>query len=275
MDLTEAGPLSLQRNIVLGLLLALAAAAWAALVWQSAGPDTDMAMASPTMGLRAPLFLAIWVVMMVAMMFPTAAPMILTFHKVQAGKRRRGEAFVSTWVFVAAYLLVWTLTGIAAYAGAIAGETLAAEVALSPAAAARIGGAVLIAAGLYQLTPLKDLCLSKCRTPISFLMTSWREGTAGALRMGLVHGAYCLGCCWLLFVILFPLGIMNIAAMALVTLVIFAEKSLPWGRATARAAAAALTAYGAVVVAAPQVLPTFHAARDMAMPADMQMREPK
>ena len=275
MDLTEAGPLSLQRNIVLGLLLALAAAAWAALVWQSAGPDTDMAMASPTMGLRAPLFLAIWVVMMVAMMLPTAAPMILTFHKVQAGKRRRGEAFVSTWVFVAAYLLVWTLTGIAAYAGAIAGETLAAEVALSPTAAARIGGAVLIAAGLYQLTPLKDLCLSKCRTPISFIMTSWREGTAGALRMGLVHGAYCLGCCWLLFVILFPLGIMNIAAMALVTLVIFAEKSLPWGRATARAAAAALTAYGAVVVAAPQVLPTFHAARDMAMPADMQMREPK
>jgi predicted metal-binding membrane protein len=275
MDYAEATPRSLQRNIVLGLLLALAAAAWAALVWQSAGAETDMAMASPTMGLRAPLFLAIWVVMMVAMMFPTAAPMILTFHKVQAGKRQRGEAFVSTWAFVAAYLLVWTLTGIAAYAGAIAAETLAAEVALSSAAAARIGGAVLIAAGLYQLTPLKDLCLSKCRTPISFIMTSWREGTAGALRMGLVHGAYCLGCCWLLFVILFPLGIMNIAAMAVVTLVIFAEKSLPWGRATARAAAAALMAYGAVVVAAPQVLPTFHAARVMAMPADMQMPEPR
>lgn len=275
MEYAGAEPLSLQRNIVLGLLLALAAAAWAALVWQSAGAETDTAMSSPTMGLRAPLFLAIWVVMMVAMMFPTAAPMILTFHKVQVGKRRRGEAFVSTWVFVVAYLLVWTLTGIAAFAGAIAAETLAAELGLSPAAAARIGGAVLIAAGLYQLTPLKDLCLSKCRTPVSFIMTSWREGTAGALRMGLVHGAYCLGCCWLLFVILFPLGIMNVAAMAVVTLVIFAEKSLPWGRATARAAAAALMAYGAVVVAAPQVLPTFHAARDMAMPADMQMPELK
>ena len=273
MDRAQTDPLSVQRNVILGLLLALAAAAWAVLVWQGAG--ADMVMDSATMGMRAPLFLAIWVVMMVAMMFPTAAPMIVTFHKVQAGKRRRGEAFVSTWVFVAAYLLVWTLAGVAAYAGALVAETLAAEAALSPAATARIGGAVLIAAGLYQLTPLKDLCLSKCRTPITFIMTSWREGTAGALRMGLVHGAYCLGCCWLLFVILFPLGIMNIAAMAVVTLVIFAEKSLPWGRTTARAAAAALMAYGAVVVAAPQILPTFPVARDMAMPADMQMPEPK
>ena len=204
----------MQRNVILGLLLALAAAAWALLAWQGAGSDMDMAMASPTMGMRAPLFLAIWVVMMVAMMFPTAAPMILTFHKVQASKRQRGEAFVATWVFVAAYMLVWTLSGVAAYAGALAAEAVAARAALSPATAARIGGAVLVAAGLYQLTPLKDLCLSKCRTPISFIMTSWRDGAAGALRMGLLHGAYCLGCCWLLFVILFPLGIMNIAAMA-------------------------------------------------------------
>jgi predicted metal-binding membrane protein len=157
-----------------------------------------MTMASSTMGLRAPLFLTIWVIMMVAMMFPTAAPMILTFHKVQAGKRQRGDGFVSTWVFVAAYILVWTLAGIAAYAGALAAEAIAVRAALSPATAARIGGAVVILAGIYQLTPLKDLCLSKCRTPITFIMTSWRDGTAGALRMGLLHGAYCLGCCWLL-----------------------------------------------------------------------------
>ena len=223
------------------------------------------------MGLRAPLFLAIWVIMMVAMMFPTAAPMILTFHKVQAGKRQRGEAFVSTWIFVAAYLLVWGLSGVAAYAGALAAEAVAARTALSPATAARFGGIVLVAAGLYQLTPLKDLCLSKCRTPITFIMTSWRDGAAGALRMGLLHGAYCLGCCWLLFVILFPLGIMNIAAMAVITLVIFAEKTLPWGRAAARVAAVALIAYGSVVVAAPQLLPTFPADHGMDMPVDMQM----
>jgi predicted metal-binding membrane protein len=235
----------------------------------------NMAMDSPPMGLRAPLFLAIWVIMMVAMMFPTAAPMIVAFHKVQAGKRQRGEAFVSTWIFVAAYLLVWGLAGVVAYAGALAAEAVAARTALSPATAARVGGTVLVAAGLYQLTPLKDLCLSKCRTPITFIMTSWRDGAAGALRMGLLHGAYCLGCCWLLFVILFPLGIMNIAAMAVITLVIFAEKTLPWGRAAAHAAAAALIAYGLVVVAAPRLLPTFPASHDMDMPVDMQMQMPK
>src|SRR5499426_1580037 len=230
MDDVQANPLSVQRNVILGLLLALAAGAWAALLWQSADADMDMTMASSTMSLRAPLFLAIWVTMMVAMMFPTAAPMILTFHKVQAGKRERGDAFVSTWIFVAAYILVWTLAGVAAYAGALAAEAIAVRASLSPTTAARIGGTLLLAAGIYQLTPFKDLCLSKCRTPITFIMTSWRDGAAGALAMGLLHGAYCLGCCWLLFVILFPLGMTNIVAMALITALIFAEKSLRWGR---------------------------------------------
>ena len=274
MDDAQAKPLSVQRNVILGLLLALAAGAWAVLVWQSADADMDMTMASSTMGLRAPLFLAIWVIMMVAMMFPTAAPMILTFHKVQAGKRRRGDAFVSTWVFVAAYILVWTLAGVAAYAGALAAEAIAVRAALSPATAARIGGAVVILAGIYQLTPLKDLCLSKCRTPITFIMTSWRDGTAGALRMGLLHGAYCLGCCWLLFAILFPLGIMNIGAMAGITLIIFAEKTLPWPRLAPYAAAFALILYGALVIASPQLLPTFQKDAGAAKPAEMQMMMP-
>src|SRR5882757_1800269 len=271
MNRAQTDPVSFQRNIILGLLLALAAAAWAVLVWQGRSRDMDMAMDSPTMGLRAPLFLAIWVIMMVAMMFPTAAPMILTFHKVQAGKRQRGEGFVSTWIFVAAYLLVWTLSGVAAYAGALAAEAVAARAAVSPATAARVGGIVLVAAGLYQFTPLKDLCLSKCRTPITFVMTSWRDGAAGALRMGLLHGVYCLGCCWLLFVILFPLGIMNIAAMAVITLVIFAEKTLPWGRAAARTAAAALIVCGSIVLVAPQLLPTFPAGHNMDTPEHMHM----
>ena len=275
MDRAQADPISLQRNVILGLLLVLAAAAWAALVWQGAGGDMNMAMDSPTMGLRAPLFLAIWVIMMVAMMFPTAAPMIVTFHKVQAGKRQRGEAFVSTWIFVAAYLLVWALSGVVAYAGALVAEAIAARTALPPATAARIGGGVLVVAGLYQFTPWKNICLSKCRTPISFIMTSWHDGAAGALRMGLLHGAYCLGCCWLLFVILFPLGIMNIAAMAVITLVIFAEKSLPWGRAVARAAAVTLIVYGSAVVIAPQYLPTFHPIQGMDKPMDMPMPKMK
>ena len=259
--------LSLQRNVILALLLGVAAIAWAWLVWLGAGGDGEMAMSGPTMGMRAPLFLAMWVIMMVAMMFPTAAPMILTFHRVQAGKRERGQAFVATWVFVAAYMVVWSLSGLVAYAGALAAEAVAARLMLSPATAARIGGVILVVAGVYQLTPLKDRCLAKCRTPISFIMTSWRDGTAGALRMGLLHGFYCLGCCWLLFVILFPLGIMNLVAMAAVTLVVLAEKALPWGRPIARVTAAALVAYGLLVLAAPQVLPTFMTDAGMVMTA--------
>jgi len=216
-----------------------------------------MAMASPTMRLSALVFLAIWVVMMVAMMFPAAAPMILTFHTVQASKRRRGDAFVATWIFVAAYMLVWSVSGVGAYAGALSAQALARWAALPSSATARIGGGMLVAAGVYQLTPLKDFCLSKCRTPLGFIVASWRDGISGALQMGLRHGVYCLGCCWLLFLILFPLGMMNVAAMAIITLLIFAEKTLPWSRPIARTTAAALVAYGIAVVAAPRLLPTF------------------
>src|SRR5258705_11819933 len=106
MDSAQTDPISFQRNVILGLLLALAAAAWATLVWQGAGADMDMGIDSPAMRLRAPLFLAIWVIMMVAMMFPTAAPMILTFHKGQGGKGPPRAAFVSTWAFGAAVRLV-------------------------------------------------------------------------------------------------------------------------------------------------------------------------
>ena len=264
-------PIAFERNFILVLLLGLAAAAWAMLIWQGHDTNMDAAMASPTMGLRAPVFLAIWIVMMVAMMFPTAAPMILTFHRVQTTKRQRGEAFVSTWIFLGAYMFVWTVAGIAAYIGAVAAEGIVGRAALSSATAERIGGAILIVAGLYQLTPLKNLCLSKCRTPIGFIMTSWRDGTIGALRMGALHGAWCLGCCWLLFVILFPLGIMNIAAMAMITLLIFAEKTLPWGASASRVTAAALVAYGAAVLVAPHVLSPFAEREPM---ANMPMAAP-
>src|SRR5215216_1600392 len=117
-------PLARQRNLILALLLALAAAAWALLVRQVATTDSEMAM-TPTMGMGAPLFLAIWVAMMVAIMFPMAAPMVLTFARVQAGKRRQERPVVPTWVFVAAYLLVWSALGVLAYGGAVAAERLA------------------------------------------------------------------------------------------------------------------------------------------------------
>ncbi|CDX35473.1 conserved membrane hypothetical protein [Mesorhizobium sp. SOD10] len=256
--------LTLQRNIVLALLIAAAAAAWALLVRPQTGMDADMGMYSPTMGLTAALFLAVWLIMMIAMMFPAAAPMILTFHEVQSGKRGRGQAFVSTWVFVAGYMLVWTATGVLAFAGAAGAEMLAAHLGLSATTAARIGGALLMVAGAYQLSPLKDLCLAKCRTPIGFILTSWRDGQWGAVRMGLEHGLFCLGCCWLLFLALFPLGIMNVAAMAVVTLLVFAEKTLPYGERIAKVSGVALLLYGAAVLVFPQALPTFQ-------PADMMM----
>ena len=257
--MTSSGAYALprERNLILASLLVLAAAAWALLVWQAG--NTSATGMGPSMGLGAAVFLAIWVVMMVAMMFPTTAPMILTFARVQAGKRQRGEVFVPTWIFVAAYLIVWIAFGALAFVVAVGAEQLGDQVPWVMDNAARIGGVVLILAGLYQFSPLKRVCLSKCRSPLSFILGSWRDGHGGAFRMGLEHGVYCLGCCWLLFVILFPLGVMNIAAMAVITMLIFAEKSLPVGRRVAQLAAAALVVYGALVVFLPQLLPTSEA----------------
>ncbi len=274
MDKTRPELYSLQRSVILGLLLALAATAWAVLVWQHADSNMDMTTASVTIGPRVPLFLVIWVVMMVAMMLPTALPMILTFHRVQAANRQPRDAFASTWVFVAAYLVVWAFAGLAAYVGMQAAEAAIVRVALPPAIAAQLGGAIIVVAGIYQLTPLKDVCLSKCREPIDFIVTSRRGGATSALEMGLLHGAYCLGCCWLLFVILFPLGIMNVGAMAAVTLIIFAERTLPWPRLAPYATAGALVLYGALVIASPQLLPTFQQDVGSAMPVEMPMKMP-
>ena len=255
MATTASYPLARERNLILASLLILAAAGWALLAWQAMADDGEMAMGL-TMGMAAPLFIAMWAVMMVAMMFPASAPMILTFAKVHAGRRERGQAFVPTWVFASAYLLVWTLTGVLAYGAAIGAEQLADVWAWLGNSAARIGGGVLILAGLYQLSPLKRSCLTKCQTPLSFILTSWRDGYAGSFRMGIEHGIYCLGCCVFLFVILFPLGVMNVGAMVAITILVFAEKSLHIGNEIANLAAAALVAYGALVIFVPDALPT-------------------
>src|SRR6476620_7099544 len=116
----------------------------------------------------------------------------------------------ATWIFVSAYLLIWVLFGVVAYLAALAVEALTRGSPSLAENAIRVGGVLLILGGLYQLSPLKQACLAKCRTPIGFILGSWREGYWGSFRMGLEHGIYCLGCCWLLFVILFPLGIMNV-----------------------------------------------------------------
>lgn len=243
-----------ERYLILGVLLTLAAIAWGVLIWQ-ASMMNNQAMGL-TMGMSAALFIMLWIVMMVAMMLPSAAPMILMFSTVYAGKRRQEQPFVPTWIFVSAYLLVWSLCGVLAFPLAQGAERLATQSMWLMDNAARFGGVILVVAGLYQLSPLKRICLSKCRTPLQFILGSWREGYSGAFRMGFEHGAYCLGCCWLLFVILFPLGIMNIAVMALVTALIFAEKTFPLGQRIAQLSALLLSAYGVLVLFVPGALPT-------------------
>jgi predicted metal-binding membrane protein len=250
---TNTQLLQRERYLILGSLLILAALAWALLIWQSAMMNNS-AMGL-TMGMSAVLFIALWVVMMVAMMFPSAAPMILMFRTIYARKRQRKQAFVPTWVFVSAYLLVWSLSGVLAYVLAVGIDQLAGQSMWLMENAARFSGVVLLAAGLYQLSPLKHICLSKCRTPLQFILGSWRDGYGGAFRMGLEHGAYCLGCCWLLFVILFPLGIMNIVAMALVTVLIYAEKALSIGRQFSYLVGVGLILYGVLVIFLPVALP--------------------
>ena len=254
MTSARAYPLERERNIILVVLLALAAIAWAVTVWY-AGRDEAMSMA-PTMGMSTLLFLTIWTTMMAAMMFPTGAPMIMVFARIHRDKQAKGKPYVPTWIFVSSYMVMWVLFGVLAYLLAVGGERLAGQSMWIMDNAARLGAGLLILAGIYQLTPLKYACLSKCRSPVQFIMTSWRDGYAGSFRMGLEHGAYCLGCCWMLFVILFPLGMMNIAAMAVITLLIFAEKSLPWGVRVSRIAAVALIVYGVTVLASPELLPT-------------------
>lgn len=245
-------PLPRERNLILGSLLLLATAAWALLIWQAAVRDDDLSL---TMGMGAPLWIALWVAMMVAIMFPTAAPMIFLFARIHAKRAERGQTFVPTWVFAASYLIVWALAGALAYGAAVAGDELADQSMRVMDNAARIGGGLLIAAGVYQLSPLKYVCLNKCRSPMSFILHSWRDGYGGSFRMGLEHGVYCLGCCWLLFAILFPLGMMNIAVLALIALLIFAEKSTPFGRQIAALAAVALIVYGTFVIFVPDALP--------------------
>jgi predicted metal-binding membrane protein len=250
------------RAVILGALLVFSAIGWGLVVWQSAN-DSSMAMHGMeemgldlTMDMAAPLFLGMWVAMMVAMMFPAAAPMILLFDRVERGKRDAGRSYVPTTYFVGAYLAVWTAFGVLAFTLAVGIERLAANSDWITDQWARLGGLLLITAGLYQLSPLKDLCLSKCQSPMTFLMTSWRDGKVGAIQMGLLHGAYCVGCCWLLFVILLPLGVMNVGAMVVIALLVFGEKTLPLGNRLARVAALVLVVYGVVVTLVPAALPT-------------------
>ena len=196
-----------------------------------------------------PLFL-MWAEMMVAMMIPSAAPMILTFALVQRKRREQERPFVPTGLFLLGYLTVWTGFSVVA---ALGQWLLHAKALLSPmmvSTSPLLGGALFVIAGAFQWTPFKRACLIHCRSPLSFLMTAWREGRRGAFIMGLNHGAYCTGCCWFLMALLFVAGVMNIWWIAVITLAVLLEKVLPRGLFVGKIAGGVLIAWGLWMIVA-------------------------
>ncbi len=212
-----------------------------------AGPGTDLG----SLG----WYVGVWVTMMAAMMLPSALPMVLLFDRISYERAKRGDRFGSTWLFVASYLGIWTLYGLAAFGvyRAIAGlhvSSLAWD-----HSGPYVTGAVIALAGVYELTPLKSVCLRHCRSPLHYVLSGWKNGRLGAVRMGATHGSYCLGCCWGLMLLLFALGVMSLFWMAVVAALIFAQKLLPFGQRLPYALALCLIALGLWVAVAPGSLP--------------------
>jgi predicted metal-binding membrane protein len=201
-------------------------------------------------------YLGIWVTMMAAMMLPSVAPMALAFARVSRHRAGLGRAeFVPTWTFLAGYLLAWTGYGLVAYSVFRLITTLDIGFLAWDESGPWVAGGAVAAAGLYQLTSLKEICLRHCRSPLHFVLHGWKEGRLGALQMGFVHGAYCVGCCWGLMVVLFALGVMSLTWMAMIAGIIFAEKLLPFGSRLTRVFALIFVTLGIWIAAAPDSVP--------------------
>jgi len=250
------------RVIVGAALTALTVAAWlyllhlASAMSDMAMPDMPtmpgMAMAMPSMHawswVEVGVLVVMWAVMMVAMMTPAAAPMILMFSTIHRRRTAEGRPAVPTAIFILGYLVVWTIYSVVA---AVGQAGLHAAALLSPAMAATsplLAGGLLVAAGVFQWTPLKRACLAACRSPLSFLMTGWREGRAGAFVMGFRHGLYCLGCCWALMALLFVAGVMNLLWIAVLAVAVLVEKVVPRGDLIGRLVGVVLVAAGVLLV---------------------------
>lgn len=240
------------RVIVGAALAALTVAAWLYLVNHAAHMAMpDMAMPAMHAWSRVELgaLVVMWTVMMIAMMVPSAAPMIVMFATINRRRREQQGPFVPTAVFLAGYLVVWTAFSVLA---ALAQWALHAAALMSPmmvTTSPLLGGLLLVAAGAFQWTRLKAACLVHCRSPLSFIVTSWREGRGGAFRMGLHHGLYCLGCCWLLMALLFVAGVMNLLWIAAIASFVLLEKIVPRGELVGRVAGIVLVVAGLLVLA--------------------------
>ncbi len=241
------------RYIVLAGLAAITLLAWAYLVYlapamsgmDSLGEFGNMAMSGGSVGfgpVAIMLMFLMWAVMMVGMMVPSAAPMILAFANINRRRREQGSPYVPTAVFLSGYLMVWAGFSLAATMGQIA--LIFAILSPSSMDSDLIGGVLLLAAGTFQLSPLKNVCLRHCRTPMGFITNDWRDGQRGALLMGLHHGGYCLGCCWALMGLLFLLGVMNLLWIAALAAFVLVEKVVPAGVWVGRAAGVGMLAWG-------------------------------
>ena len=241
------------RAVVIAAIVIIAAISWAYTVYLAeTGMGTGkmqigMAMADirPWSSTDVALMYVMWLVMMIAMMAPSAAPMLLMFAAVNRKRRERQAPYVPTAVFLAGYAIVWAAFCLVATAGnwGLHQASLLSSM-MGASTSGYLGGALLLAAGAFQWSPLKYACLKQCRTPMGFLMTSWREGQGGALRMGLEHGAYCLGCCWALMLLLFVLGIMNLVWIAALAAFVLAEKAAPKGEWVSRITGVLMVGWG-------------------------------
>lgn len=269
MDSTTATERLVRRDrwIAGGGLAVIALLAW---LFVLDGAGTGMSVAAMTSGQFPPpvspamnepwptaywlVMLAMWWVMMVAMMVPSAAPMILLYARVNRHAQKKGqmsEGVVPTAWFALGYLLAWLAFSAAATALQWAGEQLGLLHAMTMWSLNKwLSASLLVAAGVYQLSPLKDICLRYCRSPAAYLSRNWRKGQLGALRMGLKHGLYCVGCCWFLMALLFVGGIMNLVWIAALAIFVLIEKLAPGGGWIARGAGVAMVAGGIYVAAA-------------------------
>jgi predicted metal-binding membrane protein len=244
------------RFIVVAGLLILASLAWLYLAHTAATMPDHAGMSMPgggpwDVGETAGLAL-MWIVMMIAMMIPSVAPVILLFAGVSRRRRVQGVPATPVSVFILGYLLAWT-----GYAGlaALTQSVLHFAALLSPAMASQsplLGAGLLILAGVYQWLPLKGACLSHCRSPLGFFTAEWREGVSGALVMGFRHGSYCVGCCWALMALLFVAGVMNLFWVVVISGFVLAEKVVPHGRLVGRITGAVLAGWGLWVALAHQ-----------------------
>jgi predicted metal-binding membrane protein len=242
------------RRVLVAALLVLAVVGWLVTDERMAGMDAGPATDLGALG----FYVSVWVVMMAAMMFPSITPMVIAYSGIQHRRRERGKprgGAVAVGLFVGGYLVSWTAFGLAAYGVLEIGRSLSINALAWDEAGPYVAGAVILAAAVYQLTPAKDACLRKCRGSLDFVVGYWKSGYGGALRMGVEHGAWCVGCCWALMAALFALGVMSLGWMAFVAALIAVEKLLPWKLVANRGVAVVLAVLGIAVAFAPESVP--------------------